>query len=390
MLLVISLDGISHEDIDLVEMPNIRRVMARGQTCANLCTVFPSVTWHIHTCVTTGERQARHGVLANTAFSRSKDRLFHYFDPASVSDQDIGAPTIFDQAHARGLCTAAVCWPLTQGAAGIDFNIPEFYAQTDFDRCCTQPFYGELRGLGLEVDRYGDWSRFHALNGLQDELTTDIVNHLIERRRPDVILAHLLLHDSHQHDYGIRSPEALWAMKNDDRLVGRMLDCLATQGMLEDANIILFSDHGHLQINKYLDVHSYLRDAGYVGPDFHIADNGGCLLLYAKGTGDIGGAKAALRACEAVEDVFDLANCTQVGFAPASCPDAFPDLIVALKSGWVQDGSRSAKATHGYNPAKNPRLNGFLTCAGPQIPAIDPDSMHITEIKRLMDAALGL
>ena len=69
---------------------------------------------------------------------------------------------------------------------------------------------------------------------MQDWLTLEAARHVLAVRPPRLLLLHFLTLDSFQHDYGIGSPEARWALLQMDALVGRLLDTLAELGRARD------------------------------------------------------------------------------------------------------------------------------------------------------------
>ena len=232
-------------------MPNLRRLAEGGIYTKRLRTVFPSVTWNIHTSVITGKGPDEHGIWGNAAYSRSLGTQFSYFEGSIADAGRIRQPVIFDLAAAKGKVSAAICWPLTQGMSGIQYNIPECYAQNDFRRFSSPALVDELLTQGIAFHRYADWSRVHQLAVLQDDLTCRIVTYLIANKQIDVLYAHFLIHDSFQHDFGIRTPESAWALGYLDSLVGRIAASLRSAGLAEKTHFIVFSDHGHEDVYKY-------------------------------------------------------------------------------------------------------------------------------------------
>ena len=71
----------------------------------------------------TGVWPARHGVPNNVPFDplgRNQGVWYWYAE-------DIKAPTLWDAAKAAGYVIGSVSWPVSVGAPGIDWNIPEYW-----------------------------------------------------------------------------------------------------------------------------------------------------------------------------------------------------------------------------------------------------------------------
>ena len=127
---VISVDGMDWRylrDADTLnlEVPNIRKFLARSQVADGVIGVWPTVTWPPHTSMLTGVPPFRHGTLANA--SGPLDITQSYW-PASK----IKVPTLTQCARAAGLTTGAVNWPVTVNAE-LNWNLPEAYAKRNDD-----------------------------------------------------------------------------------------------------------------------------------------------------------------------------------------------------------------------------------------------------------------
>lgn len=369
MLILLSFDGVHYGDLDLVNLPNLDRLRKNGTFTQRLQTVFPSVTWNVHTSVVTGQYPEAHRIYGNRAYDRKKKKIIDYFDVNVSKEKFIAVPTFYDKLKEQGLKIASVCWPLTQGADSIDKNIPEFYSQEAFDSGCSPEFYENLREEGFPVSQYGKWSDDWLLGPMQDDLTTKIIEKLILEKETDVILGHFLLHDSYQHEFGVRSEEAMWALEYLDRCLGRILSDLEESDQYSDTNILVFSDHGHCSVDKPYDVNEIIAQKQKM-PPFVIANNGGCVHVYANENhtkDDLIAAKKILADYEGTDAVYDESNYEKVHWSmPAGEDEMFPDMTVALKAGWccTENNQCEAKSMHGYDPNVYERMNGFMVVSG--------------------------
>ena len=412
MIIVISIDGVCHEDVNFKRLPNLEQLAVNGVYTKRLRVAFPSVTWVNHTSAMTGKCADGHGVLGGSAYSRSKAQDFGYFEPHLFDINDVPVPTIFEKAYEKGKTTAAICWPLTQGSSHIHYNIPECYSQDQFDDYSTTAFTQELADNGIEFCRYADWSTDFRLGPLQDDLTCRITKYLIEKKQVDLLFTHFLIHDSYQHVYGIRSPESEWALRYADSLVGSIISSLKEAGLFEHSSIIVTSDHGHEAIFKFFDLTSFLKQQGIPEGAFHCVNNGGAVILYSMqnqiSESRFTGLCATLESHEAVEFAFtkwDEAMLGKLGVSPKPSPDTFPDIVIALSHGWYLDHQqivrghddwlashpRTQKGSHGYWPETHPRMDSFMIRAGTDFPkGVLEDAGHICDLHGILDKLLDV
>ena len=92
-VLIVSFDGLRSDLLDLVWMPNLRRLMNKGASTLNAQTISPSTTLPAHSSMLVGVCPAKHGVTWNeyhpeNGFARGED--------------------LFDLAHAHGFFTVMV------------------------------------------------------------------------------------------------------------------------------------------------------------------------------------------------------------------------------------------------------------------------------------------
>lgn len=260
LLVMLSIDGLRADFVDdpTLALPALRGLAARGVQARRMTPVFPTVTWPCHTSIVTGVSPARHGVLGNLVFDRATGQpVEHYGDRTGAP---VLAPTLWDRLHARGERIASVCWPKTRGVGAIADNIPEFYEQELFETYASRPLWTELAGKGLPVHRYGPWSKHHPLGPMQDWLTLEAARHVLAVRPPRLLLLHFLTLDSFQHDHGVGSPEARWALLQMDALLGRLLDTLTEQGRIESTTLMVFGDHGFVNVSTRHHLNQVLRE----------------------------------------------------------------------------------------------------------------------------------
>jgi predicted AlkP superfamily pyrophosphatase or phosphodiesterase len=412
MLVVVSVDGLSASSLDdrTLRLPALRELEARGVRAAGLQPIFPSVTWPCHATLLTGVGPARHGVLGNHVLDRATGAIVsHHGDR---TDRAMRAETLPERAARAGLRTAAICWPKTRGLACIGDNIPEFYEQDLFERHASRPLWEELTAAGLPVDRYGEWSRHHALGPLQDWLSLECGRFVLARRPPDLLLLHFLVFDSFQHDHGVGSAEARWSLEYVDGLVGRLTDALRAAGRLDDADVVVVGDHGFVPVSRLSLPNAVLHAEGLLRLDargdvrdheVRVVANGGAAHVYVadgpRRETTIERLRERFAAAPEIAEVLGTEECRAHGLPS---PDEDPtqgDLMLTAAAGWhfadhpTEEAAARAPVylgTHGHLPDDR-RLDAGFVAAGPSFASgISAGRLGHLDVAPTLAATLGL
>jgi predicted AlkP superfamily pyrophosphatase or phosphodiesterase len=245
-MIVLSLDGMRPdlcqrpEDFGL-RIPNLRGLVAAGARAEAVRSVYPTTTYPAHATLVTGVPPSVHGIYSHLASLDPTEKLrpWHWFAPA------IRVPTLWDVARASGRKVAAVSWPVSAGAR-IDLNIPEIWdpaspdPHRDFEtaaRHSTPRLFEEV----LEA------LRGHLRNADPDLLRSEAALYLWRRYCPDLLLVHFVYYDQLAHRFGPLSQEALAALENADREIGRFREAAAGG---DAVTLVVLSDHGFLHVEK--------------------------------------------------------------------------------------------------------------------------------------------
>lgn len=183
-------------------------------------------------------------------------------------------PTIFEAAKAAGLSVAAVQWPVTANEQHVDWLVPEIASPQVFDGLEDQ--YRRTTNVA-SLERY-------ILPNLDRVVTTGakrnyfgFVNHVSEQilrhERPDVMFVHLVEVDAARHAGGAYGPHVEEALRAVDATLGGYLRALADTGELAATNIVLVSDHGHLDTEQHTNLNAIFAERGLLRLD----DEGGLL-----------------------------------------------------------------------------------------------------------------
>lgn len=231
--------------------------MAEGVS-SSVLTVYPSVTYPSHTSIVTGAYPERHGIFGNDVFDPSvpNNPEWHWFARA------IKVETLWDAATRRRLSTAMISWPVATGAG--DYNVPEIIK---FGRPLTETLAlikanARPQKLIEEIEQADPALYASVSKDEQDDMRTRFAEYVIEKKRPEVTLIHLLDLDHFQHDFGPFTPEAERVLEKIDAYVARILAAAERAGTLSETAVFIVSDHGFQPIDKLIHPGVLLERAG--------------------------------------------------------------------------------------------------------------------------------
>jgi predicted AlkP superfamily pyrophosphatase or phosphodiesterase len=260
LLVMISIDGLRPDyvtaaDAHGAKIPQLRRFMKEGSYAEGVVGVIPTVTYPSHTTLVTGVWPAKHGIFGNTTFDplQKNSQGWYWYT------QDIRVPTLWDLAAQAGRTTASIQWPVTVGAH-INWNLPEFWrANTDDDAKLLRVVSsaGLLADLEREVGAYPA-----GINATieTDELRGKYAQWILGKKRPALLMLHLIALDHIEHDTGIFSPEDMAILERLDTVIGNVRESaeLIAPGR---AYIAVVSDHGFAKTDAQLNLFPLFRQA---------------------------------------------------------------------------------------------------------------------------------
>jgi hypothetical protein len=264
-LVVISVDGLDNRylaDADQMRLriPNLRKLMREGEYSQGVIGVFPTITWPSHTTLITGADPVVHGILGN--WRPPGDRYLDY--------SQIKVPTLLGAAHAAGLKTATITWPVTVGAP-CDFNLPEYFEKRQGGSMDTRAVEKKSQPADL-VERISREYPSFPQEWMDDRTRTLAAIYLLRREHPDLLLIHLVDLDSEEHENAPFTREANAILERTDELIGIILEELP-----HGSALAVVSDHGFERVDKMVNIKSLAPNviaAGgvVVAPDAASAD----------------------------------------------------------------------------------------------------------------------
>jgi predicted AlkP superfamily pyrophosphatase or phosphodiesterase len=406
-VVMVSVDGLLpasylEPDAHGLAVPTLRLLARTGVAARGARSVFPSVTYPSHTTMATGVLPAVHGIVTNVA-SDPGDRNLEGW---RWYTEDIVAPTLWDVATAAGRDVALVNWPVTVGAR-VRWLVPEYWrAGTPDDAKLTRAL--STPGLLAAVAaRFPDlWQRFTPPN-VADEATADIVVHLIGSASVSLLMTHIWQTDDAQHKFGPWSPQAVAAIENADRQLGRIVEAAKAAWPWARTLIVVASDHGFTAVTRELRPGALLRERGFVTLDplgrlatarATVSTNGGLAFFYVAAgdettraaLGTLLGRMAADPA-SGIGRVYDPKAIAERGGDPTAtfAIEAAPGVMFGRGYSGPSDRPSESRGQHGYDP-EQPEMRASLLLAGGAITARQLDGAGLVDVAPTVARALGL
>ncbi len=207
----------------------------------------------------TGVWPAEHGIVTNTNFDPSHQNLDGWYRFAS----EIKVPTLWQSAGDAGIVVASVGWPVTVGAKGITYLIPELWGERTeesehFIEALSQPT-GWLQEMEKELGPYMS-TKSEGIDS--DVLRTRFSVAILKEKKPGFMIIHLGAMDHAQHETAPFSEESDRTMVAMDKLVGEIED--AAKQISPDAVVAVVSDHGFSRTDYRVNLMLPFLDAGLI------------------------------------------------------------------------------------------------------------------------------
>ena len=122
-LCMISLDAVSQPDGErLFSLPHLARLKKTGVFCQHVQTVYPTITYPIHSSLLTGCYPESHGIGHNQPFQPDTEKKMRawFWEIGQIQKK-----TLHQAAHEKGLDVASILWPVTGKNPYARRNFPE-------------------------------------------------------------------------------------------------------------------------------------------------------------------------------------------------------------------------------------------------------------------------
>jgi len=340
-LILVSIDGFSHDYLSLYPTPALDRIAASGFRAEALRPVFPSLTFPNHYSIATGLYPSEHGIVSNRFPDDARDSWYMLSDRSAVEDgRWYGGEPIWVAAEKHGLVSAAYFFVGTEAA--IQGVRPSHW--NSFDASVT---------AGERVARVVEWLQWP------------------DDRRPHLITLYFEHVDTAGHDFGRGSPELAEAVAGVDANIGRLLDAIGDLGLAGEVNVLVVSDHG--QANYVNPEDSFvLRDHVDLA-GLEVIAGGAYAWIYQQQPDR----ERALAIRDAINENWPHGRAVLRDEAPAEWrvtdSPRYPEIFIVpdVGRGVVVEPEgleRLTKGDHGWEPSEK-AMHGIFLAAGPALPS---------------------
>lgn len=259
-VIVISYDAFSIDNWEEAKrLPNLAQLIEAGSSSNQLESIYPTLTYIIHTSYVTGMYPSKHGVYHNNPLQpfvpENEQEWFWY-------RHNIQTPTIFDAVHNAGLSSASLLWPVT-GKAKINYNIPEIRAIKDESQMLKilrngSPFYSVQMELKFGKLRKGIRQPY------LDDFTTACAVDTILHKKPNLFTIHLIELDDIKHEKGTKGEHIQAALERMDGRIGKIVSATKKAGIFDKTTFIVIGDHGQKDVHTKIYLNRLLMEQGLI------------------------------------------------------------------------------------------------------------------------------
>lgn len=257
-LFVISLDALGYYDEYIYkDLPFLKSMRERGTWIRRLESVYPTLTYAIHSTIVTGRYPSEHGVDNNLLVQPERLNMDWYWDESYISGD-----TIFRKAHEKSYTISAFSWPVS-GFLPIEYNVPEVWTYED------EEFFEHVKRKGSPEfieELYNEIGERNINDSqkISDEWMAKAVAYTFEKYQPDITFLHLIDVDHQKHVYGASHFAVKDAIKELDDRLSRMFEKIAKVKNLDEINIMLMSDHSQIDTAYPIRLNKMLADMNLV------------------------------------------------------------------------------------------------------------------------------
>lgn len=368
-------DGLRPDMVNATNTPILEKLRQGGTFFSRHHAVYPSTTEVNGTALATGMYPANSGIVGNREFrpklNPAEASATEAVKSVRAGDEATGGkylavPTMYETLQAAGFSTlVAGTKPVallpdrsqnrTSGAAAKSVNI----------------YSGKSLPEALLADIEKTFGKFPETPSFpdvpQNQWTVDVlIKELWKDGVPKLSLLWLSDPDFTQHDTQPGSEKALASLRENDRMLGLVLEALQAKGIRDKTDILLVSDHGFSTIDQSVDFAALLTEAGFRATRKFVAQpapgeilvvgNGGTVFFYIVGR-DSGTQNRLVdflqksRLCGVVFSSGGQPGTFPLSAARINSPEA-PDVVVSLQ--W--DRSPNASGVKGLIIAETPLL----------------------------------
>ncbi|MBN8802433.1 MAG: phosphodiesterase [Lysobacteraceae bacterium SCN 69-123] len=334
-VLLLSIDGLRADMVERGHSPNLARLAREGVRSVGMSPSYPSLTFPNHYTLVTGLRPDHHGIIHNSM--RAEDLGDFRLDnrDAVTNPAWWGGEPIWVGVEKAGYKSATWSWPGSEAAIqGV--HASQWHA------------YDESVPLPERMHQVLSW-----LQGAPDG------------HKPRLVAAYMEQVDKAGHTYGPDSPEYANALQQVDAAIGQLLDGMRRDGLLDQTNVIVVSDHGMATVPDG----QVIATEDMVAPEIAREVSVGQSVGFAPQPGREREAEKALLGAHPHYD------CWKKDRLPArwhyGSHPRIPPIVCQMHEGWDALTRKSiarrppgSRGSHGYDPAL-PSMQAVFVARGP-------------------------
>jgi predicted AlkP superfamily pyrophosphatase or phosphodiesterase len=369
-LVLVSLDGFKPAYLEKFELPNLRRVAARGTRARAMNPVFPTLTLPNHYSLVSGVYPETHGMVANSFWDPDRGEGYSLSSEAVADGTWYHAEPIWVTAERQGMVSACFFWPGSEAA---------------------------IRPTGAGDDQPGIrptiWNKYDGSVPNEDRVRTVLEwLQMPDERRPHMITLYFSELDSAQHLGPLDDPAVEAAAKSLDHAIGLLFDGLDALPIRDRLYVLITSDHGMLETSREqtirLDgmIDTTEIERGFSGPvaSLHLKDRARAPTIRDQINDALVRGRAYLR--QDVPEDFHYRASPRIG-----------DIVVIMEEAWTlaassQPSTRDVErwGMHGWDPSL-PSMHALFLITGPGIRqgAVVPE-VHNVDVYPLLTELLDL
>jgi predicted AlkP superfamily pyrophosphatase or phosphodiesterase len=414
-VVLVSVDGLaaSYLNDPRAQMPTLRRLAKEGAVAKGMITSFPSVTWPSHTSLITGVHPARHGVIGNAVWNRKLDRAVTYIgDPELTKAEAIKAPTLYDVAHKAGLKCGSVIWPCCTAADSLDWIIPDAGKPELHAKFTTPGFVAELGKAGVDISQLGAWGWNKDKSTERDILYSKVASYLLEEKKANLLLVHLVTPDGVEHAYGPHTPEAYKAVAESDQRISEIWNTLQQPPLAGRSTLFVVSDHGFAPYEKIIRPNVVLKELGLVETDAKdkvtnrkawCVAQGGSAFIYVLDAANKAAVTAQLKErlakLEGVAAVVGPDGYAKLGLPQPQANVESPDFVLVTNPGYsfaepvtgeAVVSAGGLKGSHGHDPQPGYMHATFVAVGAGIKPGVQLDLIQNVDVAPTIARLMGL
>ncbi|OWF48847.1 bis(5'-adenosyl)-triphosphatase enpp4-like [Mizuhopecten yessoensis] len=246
-VLLVSMDGFRYDYPKKAATPNFDRMARKGVRAKYVTNTFVTKTFPSHYSTVTGLYQESHGIVGNTMYD---PKFGEYF---SMRNHETkwwkGGEPAWITARKQGLKSGTMFWPGS-----------------------------EVKIQGL---RPNEWYNYNE--SITYDQRVDIVIKMLKDDKLNFVTLYFHEPDLTGHIYGPNSQEVVDKVVEMDKLLGTILHKLTANGLRDQVNLIVMSDHGMAEVdydNKLVEIYdlvhkSKIRRTVDSGPIMHVIPEDG-------------------------------------------------------------------------------------------------------------------